>query len=895
MEGSGLNPLDSDAETSILEGLLDKFGAAFSLEQIANAYCKAGRDANLIGAMLNELSNSTCMQPPNKLPKSEESSDVSHSDVSEESPHGVLESSKSGNNHVSGVLGKSYVSTFAKESKYFHVIELLSEKSSFNLAKDFGTNNATEELLFKMLGEGFQLDRDMIRNILGCCGYDLHKILSIFCKVSHSSSKFTLCLLFFSVIGYSYQSVEKLLDLSAVTSEKRDDFCGRSRQRSAYTSPKLESTSCAGGNLKLDLKANGSKLPRKQKGRIDIQHEVLSALFHAPGSSEEFHARTFGVNAVKKSKASGQAVVEASTNTTVESKIDKINPPNAIEEDDEGDSYVLLRKAVREYRATMKEYYKSAVDAIAKGDLSLAGRLLEEGQFYHTKAREADEESAGIIFEPRNEETEDTVTLDLHENGAKEAIRLLKCHLSSLSGIPSMKYLKVIVETNDEDTSKGSRRRLIEAEEQPEISEAYSVSAVPYFVFFKDGKTVDTLEGADPSSLANKVAKVAGPITPGEPAAPASLGMAAGPSILETVKELNKQNGSSQAEIQVPPGLTDGLKKRLQQLIDSHAVMLFIKGTPEEPKCGFSRKVVQILNEEKVKFGSFDILLDSEVREGLKKFSNWPTFPQLYCKGELLGGSDIAIAMHESGELKEVFRDHGVGIYDSNDAKLTEPNVGQGGVSESTGLSATLTARLETLVNTSPVMLFMKGKPDEPKCGFSRKVVDILKQEKVEFGTFDILTDEEVRQGLKVYSNWSSYPQLYIKGELIGGSDIVLEMQKSGELEKVLVEKGITGKETLEDRLKRLTTDSPVMLFMKGTPDAPRCGFSSKVVEALRNEGVDFGSFDILSDEEVRQGLKAFSNWPTFPQLYYKGELIGGCDIVMELRNNGELKSTLSE
>lgn len=85
--------------------------------------------------------------------------------------------------------------------------------------------------------------------------------------------------------------------------------------------------------MKLDLKANGSKVPRKQKGRVDIQHEVLSALFHAPGSSEEFHARTFKVNAVKKSKASGQAVVEASTNTTVECKIDKINPPNAIEED----------------------------------------------------------------------------------------------------------------------------------------------------------------------------------------------------------------------------------------------------------------------------------------------------------------------------------------------------------------------------------------------------------------------------------------------------------------------------------------------------------------------------------------------------------------------------------
>ncbi|KAE8719946.1 Monothiol glutaredoxin-S11 [Hibiscus syriacus] len=120
-------------------------------------------------------------------------------------------------------------------------------------------------------------------------------------------------------------------------------------------------------------------------------------------------------------------------------------------------------------------------------------------------------------------------------------------------------------------------------------------------------------------------------------------------------------------------------------------------------------------------------------------------------------------------------------------------------------------------------------------------------------------------------------------------------MQKSGQLRKILTEKGIVKKETLEDRLRSLISSSPVMLFMKGTPDAPRCGFSSKVVNALKDEGVSFGSFDILTDDEVRQGLKVFSNWPTFPQLFYKGELIGGCDIVLELRNSGELKATLSE
>nr|GMC78846.1 monothiol glutaredoxin-S17 [Ipomoea batatas] len=435
----------------------------------------------------------------------------------------------------------------------------------------------------------------------------------------------------------------------------------------------------------------------------------------------------------------------------------------------------------------------------------------------------------------------------------------------------------------------------VEAEEQPEISEAYSVSAVPYFVFFKDGKTVDTLEGADPSTLANKVSKISGQITPGEPAAPASLGMAAGPTIIETVQNLVKNNGASQVESLAPSGLSDGLKTRLGQLINSHPVMLFMKGSPGEPKCGFSKKVVEILKNEKVNFGTFDILTDNEVRDGLKKFSNWPTFPQLYCKGELLGGCDIAIAMHESGELKDVFKDHGVEISSSDKAPSTEPGEGKGGISQPSGLSAALTSRLEGLINSSPVMLFMKGKPEEPKCGFSRKVVDILKQEKVDFNSFDILTDDEVRQGLKVYSNWSSYPQLYIKGELIGGSDIVLEMQKSGELNKVLLEKGILQKDTLEDRLKKLVNSSPVILFMKGSPEAPRCGFSSKVVNALKEEGIEFGSFDILSDEEVRQGLKTFSNWPTYPQLYYKGELVGGCDIILELKNNGELKSTVSE
>lgn len=81
---------------------------------------------------------------------------------------------------------------------------------------------------------------------------------------------------------------------------------------------------------------------------------------------------------------------------------------------------------------------------------------------------------------------------------------------------------------------------------------------------------------------------------------------------------------------------------------------------------------------------------------------------------------------------------------------------------------------------------------------------------------------------------------------------------------------------------------------LQGNPEAPRCGFSQKVVSALQAINVPFKSFDILSDEEVRQGLKEFSQWPTYPQLYVKGELLGGCDVILEMQQDGKAFLTLS-
>jgi monothiol glutaredoxin len=100
---------------------------------------------------------------------------------------------------------------------------------------------------------------------------------------------------------------------------------------------------------------------------------------------------------------------------------------------------------------------------------------------------------------------------------------------------------------------------------------------------------------------------------------------------------------------------------------------------------------------------------------------------------------------------------------------------------------------------------------------------------------------------------------------------------------------------TVSDRIKRDITDNAVVLFMKGTPVFPQCGFSAAVVQILTHLGVKFKGIDVLADPEIRQGIKEFSSWPTIPQLYVKGEFVGGCDIIREMFDTGELKQLLEE
>jgi Grx4 family monothiol glutaredoxin len=140
----------------------------------------------------------------------------------------------------------------------------------------------------------------------------------------------------------------------------------------------------------------------------------------------------------------------------------------------------------------------------------------------------------------------------------------------------------------------------------------------------KNGAVVDTLKGANPPELTRRVAALV--------QAHGSSSSAVAPSVPTEDKKAS-------------------LHKRLADLIASHKVMAFIKGTPDAPQCGFSNKFVQILRKNNVEFGSFDILSDADVRQGLKEFSNWPTYPQLYANAKLVGGFDIVKELDAEGEL----------------------------------------------------------------------------------------------------------------------------------------------------------------------------------------------------------------------------------------------------
>lgn len=208
----------------------------------------------------------------------------------------------------------------------------------------------------------------------------------------------------------------------------------------------------------------------------------------------------------------------------------------------------------------------------------------------------------------------------------------------------------------------------LDAEEVSEVSEQFDVTQVPLVVLQKDGKVLESVTGTDASKVRKAVEKHGGAPGRGDPG---KLGLPAAQKVTRPAESVDlseeskaneeKTNGASgggglskyapdSKDPATAPEMSSGqnakskqedLNGRLAELVKAAPVMLFMKGTPSAPQCGFSRQTVSLLREKGVRYGFFNILADDEVRQGLKEYSEWPTFPQVYVGGELVGGLDI--------------------------------------------------------------------------------------------------------------------------------------------------------------------------------------------------------------------------------------------------------------
>ncbi|KAH8676190.1 thioredoxin-like protein [Xylariales sp. PMI_506] len=175
----------------------------------------------------------------------------------------------------------------------------------------------------------------------------------------------------------------------------------------------------------------------------------------------------------------------------------------------------------------------------------------------------------------------------------------------------------------------------VNAEELSEVSETYDVTAVPYLVLQRNDQVVETVSGSSAVKVREAIERHATK-TPGAAAAAASAAPAA-----DSMEVDGGADAASAAAPVDPAKAKEELFKRLGDLVKAAPVMLFMKGTPSSPQCGFSRQLVGILRDRSVKYGFFNILADDEVRQGLKEYADWPTYPQLWMDGELVGGLDI--------------------------------------------------------------------------------------------------------------------------------------------------------------------------------------------------------------------------------------------------------------
>lgn len=428
----------SDGDRQNLEQLLDMFGSVVSLHDIASAYCQAERNLNTASDLLCSLqgSNSATLSPDDQDGSLNASSNCSSESVPENAPL-VSQSRKvsASLGTVSGVIGHKYVWSKPPSneprmaskplkicSSDFPSAELWGEKDTSDRKEVMHQDVA--EFLYNML-DGFHLDMGIIQDVVGQCGFDVKR------------------------------SMEKLLDLSEAAF-KEDNPVEPSKKPLEI---KLDQGRETSSSRAKSTTSNRKKSSAAEDTR-DLGKEILGSLFNCSIRIDETEPVPH-VQRTMRPRVFGTPVTRPPEEPTeTRSFVTRLKVgENALGDDKTEANFEEMKEAAKRYWKGMKEYYAAAIEAYVAGDSENTQKFMEQGQFFMKMAREVNEEAAQMLTETRDDK--EYLSMDLQDFEPREVVRLLKIQLTSLCGIESFQYLKLVVLGNNENTIAARRKRVI--------------------------------------------------------------------------------------------------------------------------------------------------------------------------------------------------------------------------------------------------------------------------------------------------------------------------------------------------------------------------------------------------------------------------------------------------
>lgn len=306
---------------------------------------------------------------------------------------------------------------------------------------------------------------------------------------------------------------------------------------------------------------------------------------------------------------------------------------------------------------------------------------------------------------------------------------------------------------------------------------------------------------------------------------------------------------------------------KLQKKTTSSKVVLLTESSPTAAATSQStQKLSALLHSQNIKFEVCSV--DSDLSKWISVYSEGSNTPLLYVDGKMVGGTEKCGILAASGELLKIVPRECV----QGDAR----------------------AEFEAVVGEEKLILFVTSE-FEGQEEVAAKCDSCLKQMQLKgliFRNYDVKGKPQVLEIAKsIVGESFALPFLFQDGKPYdGGESLISKVQKS-DLKNLFDSRLF--REDAFSQIRRLVNSHPVFAFIKGTPEDPQCGFTSQLMEILDQYKVDFKSYNILEDHMIREKIKEFANWKTFPQLYVKGQLVGGLDIVKELIEDGQFKDTI--